>query len=132
MTTVTCSDHSVAQFIPIGSLIDPHGAQGRDNLALYGQPRMSGIVRDLERTLISALEVIVFGRSQRDVEGFARNILQTPTAGVIEFRPAQRFTVTAAMTNTQAAILPEFSFRAEALRRMNEHPTRAARAGTPL
>jgi hypothetical protein len=66
--------------------------------------------------LISTLEAIVAARAQGPIESLARDILQAPTARVIETWAAQRFTVAAALTNAQAAVLPEFSFGAEALR----------------
>jgi len=91
------------------------------------------VMRGLKRALVSTLEAIVSAQPLGHVESFARNILEPATArGVVEFRAPQRFPIATAMADTQPGILPEFSFRAETLRRMNEHPTRAARAGTPL
>jgi hypothetical protein len=80
---------------------------------------MSLILGGLERPLISALEPIVLMRAYRHVESFARNILQKATAGAVESRPAQRFAVTAAMTNAQPAVLPQVALRAEAIRGVN-------------
>src|SRR6266566_7218376 len=109
----------MAQLIPIRCFVDPHGAQRRDDLALHRQTCVRGIVGGLERALIRALEAVVLSAAHRDVEGLARHVLQATTAGVIEFRPAQRLAVAAAMTDAEPAILPEFTFRAEPLRRMN-------------
>src|SRR5713226_2229066 len=80
---------------------------------------MSLIVRGLERALISTLEPVILARAHRHVESFARDILQTATSGAIEARPTQRLAVAAAVTHAQAAVLPQLSLRAEALRGVN-------------
>src|SRR5436190_17552588 len=77
-------------------------------------------MRGLERPLVSTLEPVIGAQPLGHVEGFARHILEPATAGgVIEFWSPQRLAVAAAMTDAQPAVLPEFSFRAEALRRMD-------------
>jgi hypothetical protein len=43
---------------------------------------MRGIMRGLERALISTLEAVVFGLPHRHVKSFARHILQATTAGL--------------------------------------------------
>src|SRR5450755_4699694 len=80
---------------------------------------MSFVVRVLERSLVSALEPVVRARAQRSFKCFARNILQTTTAGMVESGPTQGFAVAAAVTHTQPAVLPQLPLRAEATRRVN-------------
>lgn len=81
---------------------------------------MRFVVRGRERPLVSALEAVVGAQSLGYIEGLARDILEPATAGgVVEFRSPQGFAIATAMADAQSGILPEFSFRAEALRRMN-------------
>ena len=106
-----CAPSSTYQLITIGCLVKPHRSQRRDNLALHGQTRMSRIMCGLERALVSTLEAVVLARAHGDLEGFARYILQTTTAGVVESWPAQRFAVTAAVADAQPTVLPQLALR---------------------
>src|SRR5882762_52568 len=76
-------------------------------------------MRGLECALVSALEPIIGAQSLGHIKGFAGNIFETTTARVVEFWSPQRFAIAAAMAHAQATVLPEFAFRAEALRRMD-------------
>src|SRR5437667_5411822 len=80
---------------------------------------MRSIVGGFERAQISSLEPVVLTRADCHVESFARHILQTTAAAAIESWPSERLAITAAVTNAQPAVLPQFSGRAEALRRVN-------------
>src|SRR5258707_7204894 len=91
---------------------------------------MSLIVRGLEGSLVSALEAIVLLRPHCHLEGFARDILQTTTAGAVESRPPQRFAVAAAMTDAQPAVLPQLALRAEATGRVNVSTEATSTDGT--
>src|SRR5260370_41651205 len=91
---------------------------------------MSFIVRGFERPLVSTLEPIVLLRAHRHIESFARDILQTATAGAVESRPAQRFAVAAAVTDAQPAVLPQLALRAEAAGRVYESTESTCTDGT--
>src|SRR3979411_3156889 len=80
---------------------------------------MHRIMRRFQCLLVSAVESIVMARPHGHLECFTRDILQTTTARAIEARPAQRLAIAAAMADAQPTILPESTFRAEALRRVN-------------
>jgi len=73
----------------------------------------------LERALVSTLEAVVLARMHGHLEGFARYILQTTTAGAVESGPAQRFAVAAAVADAQPTVLPQLALRAEAVRCVN-------------
>src|SRR5215471_5664143 len=68
------SKHLRHQVIAIRCLIDPHGSQGGDDLALHSQSGMNGIVGGLKGAIVSALEAILITAAQGGLEGFARHI----------------------------------------------------------
>src|SRR6266404_6285705 len=91
---------------------------------------MGLIVRGFEGALVSALEAIVMARADGHIESFARDVLQTTTAGAVESRSTQRLAVAAAMTHAQPAVLPQLALRAEALRGVNVSTEATSADGT--
>ncbi len=98
---------------------------------------MRRVMGGLEHAIISPLKPIIVTPAHRGLESFARYILETATAHPVQARPAQRFAVTAAVTDAQPAVLPQPPLRTEALGRMDvgaeatstdgAHPGRSAK-----